>query len=148
MKRIAALWCAVLLIGFAAEVWAQAPGGEAGTLKVTVRGFNSDKGDAKCAIFNSKETFMAGDKGLRMAALPIKGGKAEWVLSDLPFGTYAIKVYHDENLNGKLDKNMMGMPKEQYGFSNDARGSFGPPDFDKTTFTFNPSNAAITMSVE
>jgi len=45
-------------------------------------------------------------------------------------GRYAVAVYQDENRNGKLDKNFLGMPTEPYGFSNDARGSMGPPSFD------------------
>ena len=52
----------------------------------------------------------------------------------VPFGTYALKVFHDENDNGKLDTNFVGMPKEAFGFSNDAMGRFGPPDFDAASF--------------
>jgi len=44
-------------------------------------------------------------------------------------GQYAIKVFHDENANGELDINFLGIPKESYGFSNHARGRFGPPPF-------------------
>jgi uncharacterized protein (DUF2141 family) len=56
---------------------------------------------------------------------------------DLPIGTYAIGVFHDVNGNNSLDTNFLGIPKEQYGFGNDATGSFGPPSF---------NDAAITVS--
>ena len=144
MKRIMVLWCAVFLMAFAGHALAQ----ERGVLVVTIDGFNNEKGDAKMSIFDSKESFAAGDTGFRVAAATIKGGKAEWVLSDLPFGLYAIKVYHDENGNGKLDKNMMGAPKEQYGFSNNARDSFGPPSYEQARFVFSKTNAAIAITVE
>jgi uncharacterized protein (DUF2141 family) len=45
-------------------------------------------------------------------------------------GSYAVMVYHDENLNGKLDKAANGMPLEGWGFSRNARGRYGPPAFD------------------
>ncbi|HEY3278050.1 MAG TPA: DUF2141 domain-containing protein [Syntrophorhabdaceae bacterium] len=144
MKGIACIWCAVFLLALIGQVAAQ----DGATLKVSVSGFQNDKGDAKISIFNSKESFAAGDTGFRAAVLPIKGGKAEWVLSGLPYGTYAIKIYHDENGNGKLDKNSFGMPKEKYGFSNNARGSFGPPGYDQVAFTFNNTNNTITITVE
>ncbi len=51
-------------------------------------------------------------------------------IPDLPNGNYAIAVYHDANGNNKLDKNFLGIPTEKYGFSNDAMGSFGPPDYE------------------
>lgn len=49
---------------------------------------------------------------------------------DIPAGQYAIGVFHDVNANNSLDTNFFGVPKEQYGFSNNATGNFGPPSFD------------------
>lgn len=53
---------------------------------------------------------------------------------DLKPGKYSFKYFHDENNNIKLDTNFIGIPKEGYGFSNDAKGKFGPPDFKDTVF--------------
>jgi uncharacterized protein (DUF2141 family) len=147
MKKVVLLWCVALLIGIAGQAAGNEDAGK-GTLKVTINGFNNEKGDAKMTIFDSRESFRGGGAGIRGAALPIKAGKVEWALTDLPFGTYAVKVFHDENGNGKVDKNSLGMPREQYGFSNNARGSFGPPDYDKAAFTFSATNTAVTITVE
>jgi uncharacterized protein (DUF2141 family) len=50
-------------------------------------------------------------------------------------GKYAFKYFHDENNNNKkMDTNVIGIPKEGYGFSNNAKGRFGPPDFKDTIF--------------
>ena len=49
-------------------------------------------------------------------------------------GKYAFKYFHDENSNKKLDTNLIGIPKEGYGFANNIYGSFGPPDFKDTIF--------------
>lgn len=54
--------------------------------------------------------------------------------SNIPDGKYAIRYYHDENLNEKLDQNIIGIPKEGFGFSNDAMGLFGPKDFEEWLF--------------
>ncbi|NUO00517.1 MAG: DUF2141 domain-containing protein, partial [Saprospiraceae bacterium] len=50
-------------------------------------------------------------------------------------GKYAVQLYHDENGNGKMDFNLLGIPKEGYGFSNDARGFMSEPAFEKQLFS-------------
>ncbi len=55
---------------------------------------------------------------------------------DIPPGTYAIKLHIDENENGELDTNFLGIPKEQYGFSNNAK-AFGIPKFESASFQLN-----------
>ena len=54
--------------------------------------------------------------------------------SMLPRGEYAISLFVDSNGNKKLDKNFFGIPKEQYGFSNNVMGSMSPPTFDQAKF--------------
>ncbi len=147
MKKMVVLWCALFAMALVGATSAGETKGT-GALKVSVSGFDNDRGDMKIAIFNSADSYSKGPEGFRMAAVPIRGGRAEWTLNDLPFGDYAVKAYHDENGNGKLDKNAVGMPKEKYGFSNNARGSFGPPGYDKARFSFDKTGMAIAMTVE
>ena len=56
------------------------------------------------------------------------------LLTRYPKGEYAIALWHDENNDGKLNKNWLGMPTEGYGFSNNVFGAFGPPDYEECTF--------------
>ena len=56
------------------------------------------------------------------------------VIKNLKPGKYAFKYFHDENKNENLDLNWIGIPKEGYGFSNNAKGTLGPPSFEKTIF--------------
>jgi len=141
----------VICSGFwATPAWSQEtpprePG--TGTLTVVITGFQNDRGDAKIGLSNSLEGYTNDDETLQQAALPIRKGKAEWVLTDLPWGKYSIKVYHDENGNGRLDRNGLGMPREAYGFSNNARGDFGPPDFSETLFKFKKAAMTIRITV-
>ena len=53
---------------------------------------------------------------------------------ELPKGTYAIGIFVDANYNNKMDRNFFGVPKEQYRFSNDAKGNFVPPTFKDASF--------------
>lgn len=64
----------------------------------------------------------------------ISGDKCKLVIKDLKIGKYSFKYFHDENSNKELDTNWMGIPNEGYGFSNNATGTFGPPDFEETIF--------------
>jgi uncharacterized protein (DUF2141 family) len=60
----------------------------------------------------------------------------EITIKDIQPGNYAVAIFHDVNQNGKLDKNIFGIPTEDYGFSNNARGSFGPPSYKDCSFSF------------
>jgi uncharacterized protein (DUF2141 family) len=63
----------------------------------------------------------------------------------VPYGSYAVQAYHDENGNRRLDRNLLGAPSEPYGFSNDARRSFGPPSYKEAEFTL--SSHAMTLEI-
>lgn len=66
--------------------------------------------------------------------LPVESADFVYVLKDIPLGTYAIAISQDVNGNGKQDTNWIGIPKEPYGFSNNAKGKMGPPDFEDAKF--------------
>lgn len=59
------------------------------------------------------------------------------IVENLNSGKYAFKYFHDENKNKKLDTNLIGLPKEGFGFSNNAKGKFGPPSFRQMIFNVN-----------
>ncbi len=106
-----------------------------GDLEVAVTNLESDKGFLVIALLNSEEQFGAGDEMFRSNdKVAIRDGKASTTFRNLPYGSYAVKTFHDENSNGKLDTNFVGFPKEGFGFSNDAMGKFGPPTFEQARF--------------
>ncbi len=111
----------------------EAPG--MGDLEVVVTSLESDKGFLVIALLNSEEQFGSGDDMFRSNdKVAIRDGTASMTFNDIPFGSYAIKTFHDENSNGKLDTNFVGFPKEGFGFSNNAMGKFGPPTFEQAKF--------------
>ncbi|MCG2739786.1 MAG: DUF2141 domain-containing protein [Syntrophaceae bacterium] len=119
-----------------------------GTLIVSIGGFEDDRGDARAELCKSPEEYKGERETFRRTVLPIKNGKVEWVLKDLPWGKYAVKAYHDKNANSILDKNAMGLPKEPYGFSNNARGFFGLPDYETVAFKFDQAVMTVPITVK
>jgi uncharacterized protein (DUF2141 family) len=94
-------------------------------LTVEVTELNSDNGSVKLELFDAQH------KTVGSKASAIRGKKATVMFDKLQPGKYAIRFFHDENSNDKLDTNFMGIPKEGYGFSNDAYGTFGPKPFEE-----------------
>jgi uncharacterized protein (DUF2141 family) len=66
---------------------------------------------------------------------------------NLPLGTYAAAVYHDINENGRMDKNMFGIPKEPYGLSNNVVPKFKEPTFEECSFTVRGNGKNISINL-
>jgi uncharacterized protein (DUF2141 family) len=97
-------------------------------LDIEISGIRNEKGNLMLQLFDSTENV------LNQEMSPIKENKASFSFPDLKPGKYAVRYYHDENLNGKMDANMFGKPTEGYGFSNNVTGKSGPPPFEKWLF--------------
>lgn len=80
------------------------------------------------SVYNDEKGFDSDGLPLVAGRSRVIAGKIKVTLHDLPAGDYAIKLFHDENDNGELDSNLLGLPQEGYGFSNNA-GAFGPASF-------------------
>jgi uncharacterized protein (DUF2141 family) len=149
-RRKAGLLLGALLLagGFAAA--ADEPGGDGarGSLTLVVPGLASNEGKVIIALFDSAEGFEKEGAFVRSAFVEPENRRAVWTFGDLPFGEYALRLFHDENGNEKLDTNWVGIPKERYGFSNDARGKFGPPGYDAAKFRFDSDGMTLQVKLE
>ncbi|WP_268847319.1 DUF2141 domain-containing protein [Flavobacterium aestivum] len=101
-------------------------------LTVSVSGLKNDTGILKVGLYNSEGTFLK----LPYKSIPsqIKGNAATIVFEGIPKGEYAISSYQDENNNGKLDRNEIGIPTEDVACSNNAKGFMGPPRYQDAKF--------------
>lgn len=104
-------------------------GAAAADLQLTVTDGPATQATLYVALFDSAEAYAA-DKALASQTAPLQAGGAQVVFRGLPPGRYAVRMFADENGNAKLDTNLMGMPTERYGFSNDAMGQRAAPAFD------------------
>lgn len=112
---------------------------ECSAINVKIQNIGNNTGVVACAIFESPEGFP--DKFLKFASkimiTQIEGKDASFEFSDILPGKYAIAVIHDENHNGELDTNWLGIPKEGYGFSSGAEVSMSAPSFSDAEFSYN-----------
>ncbi|MFN5679725.1 MAG: DUF2141 domain-containing protein [Flavobacteriia bacterium] len=99
-------------------------------LEVQVEGIPNKKGTLFIGLFNSSATFPNYGKQYKGVVVTHEGKSHVYKFKNLPKDTYALAIYHDENKNGKLDKNLFGAPTEAYGFSNNARETFSAPSFE------------------
>jgi uncharacterized protein (DUF2141 family) len=119
-----------------------------GILTIIVTGLENDDGEVLIAVSNSRENYEGNDSVFVGVNVKIENKKIEYIFEELPFGEYAIKLFHDENMDGELDSNFLGIPTEDYGFSNNARGTFGPADYDDAKFLFDQTEMTMNISVD
>jgi uncharacterized protein (DUF2141 family) len=98
-------------------------------------------------LANSEKNFDT-NNFIKKASVPVVNNTAECKIEGVPFGTYAIKFYHDKNNNKILDKDFIGIPKEEYGFSNNAEAIFGPPEFDEAKFIVNKKEIVLDLKAQ
>jgi uncharacterized protein (DUF2141 family) len=136
-----------MAIGFVALLAVSAHAGETGTIMVLTTGGKSEKGTVVIQLANSATDYKQNDNAFRFAEAKPKHGRATFTFESVPYGTYAIKVFHDENDNRKLDVGMRG-PTERYGFSNGARGLMGPPKFEDAKFTLSDRTLQLEINLK
>ena len=129
MKFTAFLASIMLLLAFTN------PPKEDPKLQIEIRNIKKIEGHIMVAIYNDKEHYLDADYAIPAKAAVTQLGSMT-ISVEVPFGVYAIGVFHDQNDNGELDTNAMGIPNEPYGFSNGKKGTFGPPSFNGAKFEF------------
>jgi len=126
-KRLfATLLCSSLLAGQIAS---------AADLIIVIEGVKNSSGHILAAIYGDESTFLD-TTNAKTLLRENAASTVRLVAHDLPAGSYAVSAIHDENDNGKLDRNFMNIPTEGFGFSNDALGNAGPPKFEQARFDF------------
>jgi uncharacterized protein (DUF2141 family) len=104
-------------------------------IKLTITNLRNDKGLVLVNLFKDGTGFPDdAEKAFRKEKLAIYNKKAVILFPNLPAGSYAISILHDENNDRRMNKSGLGIPKEGYGFSNNVMGAFGPPSFRRASF--------------
>ena len=100
-------------------------------LNIEIVEIRNNSGNIMLQLFDENEKVISEEKG------NINDNKCFFTIENLMPGKYAVRYYHDENMNGKMETNIVGKPTEGYGFSNNVTGKFGPPPFEKWLFEVN-----------
>ena len=118
-------------------------------IHVEILDIRNSNGSVACGLFESPEGFPT--EYLRCATnimiTKVRDKKVSFDFHGIAPGTYALVVVHDENVNGKLDTSWMGVPKEGYGFSNDAKSFLSAPSFSAASFQYNGQNLDMTIEM-
>ncbi len=118
--------------------------------QLKISGFSNYNGSLLVAIHSNESTFLSEE----ITAKPFQTFKKKIIsdtvkiLTELPEGNYAISVYHDENLDSKLNTNFLGAPSEDYGFSNNARRIFSAPSFQEALFKIDSLNTFHSIQIK
>jgi len=110
------------------------------TVLLEVSSFKNTRGNLNCRLFIKPSDFPDGE-GILSVRVPIAGPNTSCTFSNVEPGTYAVAVVHDENSDGKLDKNFVGVPSEGYGVSNNKTYALSAPKWDESIFTIAPSES-------
>ena len=118
-------------------------------IHVKVLNIRNSTGTVDCALFDSSGGFPREFllSATNVMEIKVRHTEARCDFEDIPPGTYALAVVHDENMNGKLDTNLLGIPTEGYGFSNNAKGSLGAPSFSAASFKYDGGTPDLTISL-
>ena len=143
MKKVVLSFIVTIVTILLVAVYAQA-----GTLTVEVSGIKETKGMISVGLYSDKEGFPDKGKEYKGKDVEVTDQTIVYTFKDVPFGTYAIAIFHDTNSNTKLDKNFLGIPKEGYAFSNNVFGALGlPPSFKDASFKV-AGNKTVKIKME
>ena len=101
------------------------------TLTIEITSLENNNGKVQLKLMDEEEKMIGSYSNI------IVENRCVIIIEDLAPGKYGFKYFHDEDKNKELDTNWIGIPDEGFGFSNNAEGTFGPPDFVETIFELN-----------
>jgi uncharacterized protein (DUF2141 family) len=115
-------------------------------LEIDIANIKNKKGAIEIGIFNKADGFLIEGKEYKSKILKVEGYIVHCEFKDLPDGNYAVAVFHDENMDKKLNTNLFGIPTEPYGFSNNFKPVVSKPNFRDTQFGLH-SDKKITIEL-
>ena len=105
------------------------------------------KGRIELGLYNDPEVFLSKTEQYKVVFLPVDSDKITVVIDSIPIGWYAVSLMHDLDSNGEMEKNLIGIPKEPYGFSTNFHPRFSKPDFDDAEFYYNGIFLKLTIEL-
>jgi len=117
-------------------------------LHVTVTNVRSGDGNVHVSVYDRPETFAKSSGMLREQVVKARPTSLEVTFAGLAPGTYAVAAFHDENGNRAFDQGFLGLPQEDYGFSNDPAVFLSAPDFRDSAFTISGDVARVSVRLQ
>lgn len=118
------------------------------SLTVKVENVSAKGGEIRIGLYDAQKFVTKGAKPDSGKIVPATPGETIITVRDIVPGDYGVKVFQDENKNGKIDTNFIGFPVEPYGFSHDAKLKMGLPAFDAVRVALKPGENTITITLQ
>ena len=116
-------------------------------LHIEVSGVKRSIGVVQYAVFDSPRHFPSRTGRVAKGEVPATAPKTLILVKGLKPGTYAVAIFHDENLNDVFDQGIFGIPLEDYGFSNNVMGFLSAPDFEDAKFSIGSQRTVISIEI-
>lgn len=120
-----------------------------GDLKIELVGLRNTKGNIVLALFSDSQGYPdKPEAAVRSEVFTVTDVSMTITISDIPYGNYAVTIFHDENADSELNTNLLGIPQEGIGFSGNPKIWKGVPKYEKSQFNFSPDQEKITIKVK
>lgn len=125
-------------------------GQQTGDLRVEIENLRNSDGIISLLLFENDDGYPENhEKALMSLSISANDDSSRAVFSSVPYGDYAIAVLHDENSNQKMDKSILGTPKEGFGVSNNVKPKmFGPPPFEDCRIKLNKKDMQVKITLQ
>ncbi|WP_459210804.1 DUF2141 domain-containing protein [Aquimarina rhabdastrellae] len=131
----------IFIFGCTTAVYAQE---NKATLTIDVTNITEKKGTIYVELFSNEDNFLENAFSKKMISSFDEVGRIAF--NDIPYGIYAVSIYHDVNDNGKMDASWLGMPKEPVGVSNNP--GYGMPKWEETKFVIDNTSKEIKVRLK
>ena len=117
-------------------------------LEIKIEGLRNTKGKLSITIFNNEKGFPDNaDKAFRIQTIELAKDPPVFIFKGLPGGKYAYAILHDEDNNNEMNKNMLGIPREGFGFSNNYRPRIKNPSYNDASFELKPGKNSHIIEI-
>ncbi|MFC1608126.1 DUF2141 domain-containing protein [Candidatus Latescibacterota bacterium] len=138
----------IILIMIPVRVFADDPQMTKGEIVLHISGLRNDNGMLRALLFQSSEGFPSDHtKSYALKNVSLESDSVTITILDIPFENYAVSLLHDENSNGKMDTNWIGLPKEGVGVSNNVKSKLGPPKYKDAKFKHDSKKLLLNIEM-
>jgi len=136
----------LLVLLFPCSLFAQE---QRGNIVIEINGLKNSDGQVGILLFSREEGFpMDHTRAVKRMFAAINRNMCRVTLERIPYGVYGVSVFHDENADGKLRKNIFGIPGEGIGASRNPAIRFGPPTFEEARFTLASKEHKVVITLK
>ncbi|MEL7120946.1 MAG: DUF2141 domain-containing protein [Bacteroidota bacterium] len=119
-----------------------------GTLSIEIENIKTSEGTIWLGIYDSEKNFLVKEQAIVEGYEVNQSGNMLIEIDGLDFGAYAIALFHDQNGNGVMDQNILGIPSEPFAFSKKPKSKWRKPKFSEVSFHFESNKQLLETKLK